>query len=171
MQLLNILCKLAQYYYHTNKVLRCTEKCTLFLAHPVDAACYWFVCRSVTIVSPAKTTERPRCHGLRWAQFCLDSFLCMYVFCAFSALMLLVGQQEGHPACKNMRGWWTWALVSPDGVTPSRIVDVSASVNLSLHHKVQKFSSSTGSPGWSRKKDRKTVVVVCILCITVYCML
>jgi len=29
-----------------------------------------------------------------------------------------------------------------------------------LHHKVQKFSSGTGSPGWSRKKGRKTVVVV-----------
>jgi len=34
---------------------------------------------------------------------------------------------------------------------------VSASVNLPLHHKVQKFSSGTGSPGWSRKKGRKTV--------------
>jgi len=39
------------------------------------------------------------------------------------------------------------------------MVGVSASVNLSLHHKVQKFSSGTGSPGWSRKKGRKTVVV------------
>jgi len=28
---------------------------------------------------------------------------------------------------------------------------VSASVNLPLHCKVQKFSSGTGSPGWSRK--------------------
>jgi len=36
---------------------------------------------------------------------------------------------------------------------------VSASVNLPLHHKVQKFSSGTGSPGWSRKKGHKTVVV------------
>jgi len=35
---------------------------------------------------------------------------------------------------------------------------VSASVNLPLHHKVQKFSSDTGSPEWSRKKGRKTVV-------------
>jgi len=56
-------------------------------------------------------------------------------------------------------GWWRWALVSPDGVAPSRLVGVSASVNLPLHHKVQKFSSGTGSPGWSRKKGRKTVVV------------
>ena len=34
---------------------------------------------------------------------------------AFSASTLLVGWQEGHPACKNV-GWWRWALVSPDGV-------------------------------------------------------
>jgi len=40
------------------------------------------------------------------------------------------------------------------------MVSVSASVNLPLHHKVQKFSSGTGSPGWSRKKGRKMVEVV-----------
>jgi len=61
-------------------------------------------------------------------------------------------------------------VVSPDEVVLSHIVGVSASVNLSLHHKVQKFSSGTGSPRWSRKKGRKTVVVCgvwlwcCALC-------
>jgi len=50
-------------------------------------------------------------------------------------------------------------LVSTDGVEPSRMVGVSASVDLPLHHKVQKFSSGTSSPEWSRKKGRKTVVV------------
>jgi len=58
-----------------------------------------------------------------------------------------------------MGGWWRWALVSPDGVAPSQMVGVSASVNIPLHHKVQKFSTGTGSPGWSRKKGRKAVVV------------
>jgi len=58
-----------------------------------------------------------------------------------------------------MEGWWRWALVSPDGVVPSRMFCVSASVNLPLHHKVQKFSSDTGSPGCTRKKGCKTVVV------------
>jgi len=82
---------------------------------------------------------------------------------AFSALMLLLGRQEGHPACKKCDGWWRWALVSPDGVAPSRMVCVSASVNLPLRHKVQKFSSGTGSLGWSQKKGRKTVVVVVVL--------
>jgi len=42
------------------------------------------------------------------------------------------------------------------------MVGVSASVNLPLHHKVQKFSSGTGSPGWPQKKGRKMVVVMCI---------
>jgi len=40
------------------------------------------------------------------------------------------------------------------------MVGVSASVNLPFHHKVQKFFSGIGSPGWSRKKGRKMVVVV-----------
>ena len=65
---------------------------------------------------------------------------------AFSALTLLVGRQEGHSACKKYGGWYRWALDSPDGVAPSRMIGVSASVNLPLHHKVHKFSSGTGSP-------------------------
>jgi len=56
---------------------------------------------------------------------------------------------------------WRWAVVSPDGVAPSRMVSVSASVNLPLHHKVQKFSSGSSPPRWSRKKGHKTVVVWC----------
>ena len=56
---------------------------------------------------------------------------------------------------------WGWALVGPDKVAPSRMVSVSASVNLPLHHKVQKFSSGTDSPEWSQKKGHKMVVVWC----------
>jgi len=61
-----------------------------------------------------------------------------------------------------------WALVSPDGVASSRMVGVYASVNLPLHHKVQKFSSGTDSPGWSRKKYRKTDVCVCVCVASCY---
>jgi len=40
------------------------------------------------------------------------------------------------------------------------MVGVSASVNIPLHHKVQKFFSGTGSPGgW--KNGHKMVVVWC----------
>ena len=62
-----------------------------------------------------------------------------------------------------MVGWWKLALAGPDGVAPSRMVGVSASVNLPLHHKVQKFYSGTGSPGWSRKKGRKTVMAAVVV--------
>ena len=70
-------------------------------------------------------------------------------------MTLLVGLQDGHPACKNMGGWWRWALVSPDGVAPSRMVGVSASVNLPLHYSLL----VPAHPGGPRKKGRKTVVV------------
>jgi len=78
--------------------------------------------------------------------------------------------RKGIRPVKNMGGWCRWALVSPDGVTTSRMVGVSASVNLPLHHKVQKFSSETGSPGWCQKKGRKTVVCVyvCVCDMTRY---
>jgi len=42
------------------------------------------------------------------------------------------------------------------------MVGVSASGNLPMHHKVQKFSSGNGSPGWSQKNGRKTAVVVVV---------
>ena len=78
---------------------------------------------------------------------------------AFSALTLL-GGRKGVWFVRIMGDGG--ALASPDGVAPSQMVSVSASVNLPFHHEVQKFSSGTGSPGWSRKKGRKTVVVSCL---------
>jgi len=54
-------------------------------------------------------------------------------------------------------GWSGWSGAH------GQMVSVSASVNLPLQHKVQKFSSGTGSPGRSQKKGRKTVVVVVVV--------
>jgi len=73
-----------------------------------------------------------------------------------------LGGRKGIWPVKKWGGWWRWALLSPDGVAPSWMVGVSASVNLPLHHEVHKFSSGTGSPGWSWKNGRKTVVVVVV---------
>jgi len=49
-----------------------------------------------------------------------------------------------------MGGWYRWALVSPDGVMPSRVVSVSAAVNLSLHRKVENRvgNGSMGHGSW-----------------------
>jgi len=85
----------------------------------------------------------------------LGVFLCVFSLAlfAFSALTLLVGRQEGHPACKKYGGgrgwqWLVWMEWHPAGW----LVCLPRAFNLPLHHKVQKFSSGTGSPGWSRKK-------------------
>jgi len=55
-----------------------------------------------------------------------------------------------------MAGWWRWALVSPDGVAPSWIAYVSASVNLPLHHKVHKFRSLL-APAHSDGPEKRAV--------------
>jgi len=40
------------------------------------------------------------------------SFSVVHLFNAFSALTLLVGRQEGHPACKKLNGGvWMWLSV------------------------------------------------------------
>ena len=46
-------------------------------------------------------------------------------------------------------------MLTPYRVAPSRMVGVSVSVNLPLHHKVQKFFYGTGSPGDPRKRAIK----------------
>jgi len=98
-------------------------------------------------------------------------FCIIYIQSACGALTLLVGRNEGHPACKKYGGWWRWAPVSLDGVAPIQMVDVSASVNLLLHHKVQKFSSGTGSPGGPRKSCKTVVVVVVVTIILRFTLL
>jgi len=56
-----------------------------------------------------------------------------------------------------MGGWWRWALVRLDGVAPSRIIGVSASVNLPLHHKVHSRTSflAPAHPGGPGKRAVK----------------
>jgi len=57
-----------------------------------------------------------------------------------------------------------WSLVSPDGVATTRMVGVSASVIFPCTVKVQKFSSGSGSPGWSRKRAVKQLCVCVYVC-------
>ena len=64
-----------------------------------------------------------------------------------------------------MREWWRWALVSLDGVAPSRMVSVSASVNLPLHHKVQKVLFWHRLTRVVQENGRKTVVVVVVVMV------
>ena len=61
-----------------------------------------------------------------------------------------------------MGGWWRWALVSPDGVAPSRMVSASASVNLLLHHKSKSSLLAPAYPGGPGKRAVKRLWCVVI---------
>jgi len=54
-----------------------------------------------------------------------------------------------------MAGWWRWALVSPDGVAPSWMVCVSASVNLTLHNKSRSSLLAPAHPDGPGKRAVK----------------
>ena len=79
--------------------------------------------------------------------------------------MLLVWPQEGHLACKKYGGWWRLALVSLDGVAPSWMVDVSASVIFPCTIKSRNPFLAPAHPGGPGKKGRKTVVVVVVVVV------
>jgi len=76
------------------------------------------------------------------------SYLLLMCHIAFSALMLLVGRQEGHPACKKLE-WWGAGMV----ICLERGADLQASRchchSLSLASVKSRlvYLSGTGSPG------------------------
>jgi len=74
------------------------------------------------------------------------------LFCAFSALMLLVGRQVGHPACKNWVGrYWRGYL---SGVRVQK--------NLHMVQLMPLYLSGADLPRLSWKKD--VLVVVEVVC-------
>jgi len=43
---------------------------------------------------------------------------------------------------------WYWLVRNPDGMAPSRMVGVSASVNLPLHHMCGRGGEPSEAEGW-----------------------
>ena len=93
---------------------------------------------------------------------------------AFSALMLLVGQQEGHPACKKTE-WWGVGMV----ICLERGADLHMAQLMSLPLTVSCFSkiqmgftfvvaAHPGSPG---KRAVKQVCVCVCVCLFQYLLL
>jgi len=107
-------------------------------------------------------TNLSKCHP-RWCRAFKTRAYIKPTFCSTNLLFTVLKKQTNdyitfYPVLtvtdKNVGGWWWrwWTLVSPDGVAPSRMVSVSASVNLPWHHKVHKFSSGTDSIGCPGKE-------------------
>ena len=76
-----------------------------------------------------KQTNQYLCH--LWPQW-PQVLLCLWTGKSVPSVLwhCWLGGRKGIRPVKNMGGWWRWALVSPDGVVPSRMVGVSVSVNL-----------------------------------------
>jgi len=88
---------------------------------------------------------------------------CLYGACAFSALTLLVGWQEGHPACKKTERWGD-GVVYLSGAR-CRLAygpdDATATHCLLLQKNPDWFYlSGTDPPGYSRKRALKLRVCV-----------
>jgi len=66
-----------------------------------------------------------------------------------------LGARKGIWPVKNMGGWWRWALVSLDGVAPSWMVDVSASVIFPCTVKSRNPFLAPADPGGTRKRAVK----------------
>jgi len=93
-------------------------------------------------------------------------------FLAFSALTLLVGRQEGHPACKKL-GWWGTGMV----ICLERDADLHMAQLMPLLLTVTCFSKiqigftflvpvQPGSPGKRAVKQVRVCVCACV-CVCV----
>jgi len=81
----------------------------------------------------------------------------VYVYYPFSALTLLVGQQEGHPACKKLSGGvlaWYFCLERGADLHMVQLMPLTLTVPCFSKFQIGFYLSGTGSPGWSRKKGR-----------------
>ena len=75
-------------------------------------------CQHQTVIFRTNTCDSL---SLSFAKCCLPLLLLIVMFCrffllieinsAFSALTLLVGRQEGHPACKKLEWWGTGMVI------------------------------------------------------------
>jgi len=90
-----------------------------------------------------------------WAHsLCLDHFrVCMYmcacILCLLPSLLYVLG------------GWWRWALVSPDGVVPSGMVDVCFPCTI----KSRSSLLAPAHPGGPGKRAVKQLCV-CVICFS-----
>ena len=103
---------------------------------------------------------------------------CNNLFLAIgSALMLLVGRQEGHPACKKTE-WWNVGVVVWDEVQiciwpricHCHSLSLVAPVNPDWFYLPGFYLSGTRSPRWSRTNSRTAVKRLCV-CVCIIMLL
>jgi len=94
-----------------------------------------------------------------------------FISLAFSALTLLVGQQEGHPACKKLSGGALAQLCLERGADLHMAQLMPLPLTVSSFSKIEigftfLIPTHPGSPG--QRAVKRVCVCVCILYVTRY---
>ena len=76
------------------------EKCTFVIINIVIICCYFSAFSALTLRTAT---------AQQWSVRVTDQFKCTGT--SFSALTLLVGRQEGHPACKKTERWGAGVVI------------------------------------------------------------
>ena len=93
---------------------------------------------------------------------------------AFNALTLLVGWQEGHPACKNLSGWGAGVVICLERGADMHVAQLMPlPLNVSCFSKIQigftfLVPADPGSPG--KRAVKRVFVCVCVTWSRVFCV-
>ena len=132
-----------------DRLLRCMDSTTSVCASTAMRTC-GSTSPTCLITCRWRHSLKDRCNTVILAisvHFAISNML----YIAFNALMLLVGRQEGHPACKKnwVLGWWHRYLSGVRCRLAYGPADASATHCLLFQYSPDCFYlSSTGSPGW-----------------------
>ena len=97
------------------------------------------------------------------------TILCCCCFFAFSALTLLVGRQEGHPACKKTEWWGVGVVICLDrGADLHTAQLMPLLLTISCFSKLQMgftflVPAHPGNPG--QRTVKRVCVCVCVSCV------
>jgi len=89
------------------------------------------------------------------------------LYVAFSALTLLVGRQEGHPACKKTEWWGAGVVVCPEQGADLHMAQLMPlPLTVSCFSKIQigftfLVPANLGSPG--KRAIKRVCVCVCVM--------
>jgi len=104
--------------------------------------------------------------GTMSALFCWIVVIIKFKLYAFSALTLLVGWQEGHPACKKLEWWGAGVVICLERGADLHVVQLmSLPLTVSCFSKIQigftfLVPAHLGSPG--KRAAKRVCVCVCV---------
>jgi len=87
---------------------------------------------------------------------------CAFTACAFSALTLLVGRQEGHPACKKTEWWGAGVAVCLEQVSDLHMAQLMPLLlTVSCFSKIQ-IGFTFLVPAYPGSPGKRTIEWVCV---------